>query len=184
MPLGWSAFLNRRQPNDSIHLDDRSSAARVEAYAGTGIAPGLVLLAGAAGDSVFIDLLVDLAFGAGADHGAADGVGEMVHWSDGLSCALAVPASLFWRGHVFKPYWAGQAVAPGDYLRGMATVWTALAVGGIVSLSGCVATESLAPNVIPSMLSLILFLTMWPGGRAMVRRVGNAEDPGLYVEPN
>lgn len=98
--------------------------------------------------------------------------------------ALAVPASLFWRGHVFKPYWAGQAVAPGDYLRGMATVWTALAVGGIVSLSGCVATESLAPNVIPSMLSLILFLTMWPGGRAMVRRVGNAEDPGLYVEPN
>jgi hypothetical protein len=98
--------------------------------------------------------------------------------------ALAVPASLFWRGRVFKPYWEGQTVQPGKYLRGMATVWTALALGGIVSLAGCVATGSLAPNLMPAMISLILFLTLWPGGRAMIRRVGNIEDPGLYEEPN
>jgi len=97
--------------------------------------------------------------------------------------ALAVPASLFWRGRVFKPYWAGQTVPPAQYLSGMATVWAALAVGGIVSLAGCVATKSLTPNLLPAMMSLILFLTMWPGGRAMIRRVGNADDPGLYEEP-
>lgn len=98
--------------------------------------------------------------------------------------ALAVPAALFWRGHVFKPYWQGHTVAPWQYLRGMAATWAALAVGGIVSLCGCVATESLAPNIIPALLSLIFFLVLWPGGRAMVRRVGNTDDPALYEEPN
>ncbi|MGA3065541.1 MAG: hypothetical protein ABSF29_01710 [Tepidisphaeraceae bacterium] len=105
-------------------------------------------------------------------------IGSMVY------VALSVSASLFWRGHVFKPYWAGRPVAPGDYLWGMVAVWTALAVAGIVSLIGCFVTGSLAPNLIPAAMSLFLYLTMWPGGKAMVGGVGNADDSEVYTEPN
>jgi len=96
---------------------------------------------------------------------------------------LVVPASLFWRGRVFKPYWSGRTVPPGKYLLGMLAIWLALDLGGLLSLLGCVVTGSLLPNLLPALLTLMFFLTTWPSGRAMVRTVGQHTDPQVYEEP-
>jgi hypothetical protein len=96
---------------------------------------------------------------------------------------LAVPASFFWRGHIFKAYWSGKIVPPQKYLFGMLTVWLALEAGGILSLIGCAIDHALLPNLLPALVAFMFYVTLWPSGRAMVRHsVGAAEDPEVYEE--
>lgn len=100
-----------------------------------------------------------------------------------LYLLLAVPASFFWRGHVFKAYWSGHTIPPGKYLFGMISMWAALVIGGIFSLSGCFVDHSLLPNLLPALVAFMFYVTLWPSGRAMVRTVGNLEDASMYEEP-
>jgi hypothetical protein len=96
---------------------------------------------------------------------------------------LIMPGSFFWRGHLFKDYWLGRPVTPHKYIVATISVGLALALGGIFSLTACLETGSFMPNLIPALLSLVLFALHWPTGRAMVRPVGHLEDPQIYEEP-
>lgn len=96
---------------------------------------------------------------------------------------LAVPAAIFWRSRVFKAYWSGECVSPRSYLTGMLTVWATLEIGGIFSLIGCLISDSLLPNLLPSLVAFMLFTPLWPSGRAMVCSAGSSDDPEQYEEP-
>ncbi|MGA2583242.1 MAG: hypothetical protein ABSG31_08195 [Tepidisphaeraceae bacterium] len=97
---------------------------------------------------------------------------------------VIVPISFFWRSHVFKAYWTGHTVSPGNYLFGTISVWLALVIGGIFSLTGCLMTNSMLPNLIPALIAFMFFVTLWPSGRAMIGHTGDAEDPSVYKEPS
>ena len=96
---------------------------------------------------------------------------------------IVLPGSFFWRGHLFRDYWLGHPVPPGKYVFATISVGLALALGGVLSLTGCLVTGSFMPNLIPGLLSLLLFALHWPTGQAMVRPVGKEEDPQVYEEP-
>lgn len=96
---------------------------------------------------------------------------------------VVVPASFFWRSHLFKPYYSGHPIAPGTYLYGMLAMWVALEVGGIISLLGCFVTRSLLPDLLPALVAFMFYATLWPSGRSMVRHVGDSEDSSVYEEP-
>jgi len=104
-----------------------------------------------------------------------------------LACSIfiivAAPAALFWRSHVFKAYWAGQAVPPRQYVNGMVTVWVILEIAGIASLIGCMVTHSLLPCLLPALAAFMFFVVLWPTGHAMTRPVGNTDDHAVYEEP-
>lgn len=100
-----------------------------------------------------------------------------------LYMLIVVPASFFWQNHVFKSYYTGHTVSPGQYLAGKLTVWIALEIGGLLSLAGCFVNNAPLPNMLPALVAFMFFVTFWPSGRAMVRTVGHLEDPGLYEEP-
>jgi hypothetical protein len=106
-------------------------------------------------------------------------------WFLGASAYLlvVVPISFFWRGRQFKSYWSGQPIEPRKYLYGMLGIWTALEFGGIISLLGCFVERGLLPNLLPALVAFMFYVTLWPSGRSMVRRVGDLEDPGVYEEP-
>lgn len=104
-------------------------------------------------------------------------------WSMAYLC-IVVPLSIFWRSHMFRPYWRGDVVPPRAYLMGQVTAWLALEVGGIVSLVGCLVSKTFVPCMLPAIAAFMFFLPLWPSGMAMVRRnTGNAEDPARYQEP-
>ena len=104
-------------------------------------------------------------------------------WTMGYLCVVT-PAAFFWRSHLFKPYWNGDVVTPRNYLIGMASVWVALEIGGILALLGCLLSHAYLPGMLPAIAAFMFFLPFWPSGEAMVRRnVGNADDPGRYKEP-
>jgi hypothetical protein len=95
-----------------------------------------------------------------------------------------VPAAIFWRSWHFKSYWSGECVAPKSYLIGMIGVWVTIEIGGIASLIACLATNSLLPNLLPALVAFMLFLPLWPSGRAMIcSHRGNSDDPETYEEP-
>lgn len=98
--------------------------------------------------------------------------------------ALAVPAAIFWRSKVFRRYWNGEVVRPREYLRGMIGVWVTIEIGGLLSLFGCLMSNTLMPCMLPAAVAFMFFTPLYPSGSAMVRRnVGNAEDPARYEEP-
>ncbi|HUB24758.1 MAG TPA: hypothetical protein VL992_04960 [Tepidisphaeraceae bacterium] len=97
--------------------------------------------------------------------------------------AIIVPGSFFLRGHLLKDYWLGRPVPPKNYVLATIAGGAALAVGGILSLIGCLLTGSFVPNLIPGALALFLFLIHLPTGRAMIRNSGNQDDPEVYEEP-
>jgi hypothetical protein len=97
---------------------------------------------------------------------------------------LVAPGSFFVRSRLFRNYWKGQPVPPRDYLKGMFTAWGALELGGILSLSGCLATGALLPNLFPALAGVVLFVALWPNGRAMISGGrGASDDPERYEEP-
>lgn len=104
-------------------------------------------------------------------------IGAMIY----LICIL--PVMFFWRGRLFKHYWLGRPVAPARYIVATATVGLAMALGGIISLIGCLASGSLMPNLLPAIFALLLFGLHWPTGRAMVQPNGHTDDPQIYEEP-
>jgi hypothetical protein len=97
---------------------------------------------------------------------------------------VAGPAAFFARSRLFRPYWKGECVAPRSYLTGMVIVWAALEVGGLYSLVGAFATRSLFPNLLPALAALMMYVALWPSGRAMVcTGRGDSDDPERYEEP-
>lgn len=96
---------------------------------------------------------------------------------------LAVPAMFFLRKHLFRDYWLGKPVEPGKYIAATVTAGVALAIGGIISLIGCLVTNELMPNLIPAFLALVLFALHWPTGKAMLKGCGPGVDEAHYEEP-
>ena len=97
---------------------------------------------------------------------------------------LVVPASFFVRSRFFREYWEGKPVQPMAYLKGMYIVWIALEIGGLLSLTGCLISRSLAPGLMPAVAAFMMFVSLWPSGRAMVAaRRGDSDDPERYEEP-
>lgn len=96
---------------------------------------------------------------------------------------VALPAAFFWRSNIFKAYWRGKPVAPHDYLSGVLTVWVALVIGGVLALLGCYFSRAFMPCMIPAVVAFLLFVPMWPSGRAMYDPVGDQEDTETYEEP-
>lgn len=97
--------------------------------------------------------------------------------------AIAVPAGFFLQQRFFRSYWKGQPVAPLKYLLGMLSVWVALNVCGLIALSGCLATRTLLPNLLPAVLIFGLFCVLWPNGHAMSRPLVSEQDAADYEEP-
>ena len=104
-------------------------------------------------------------------------------WVTGAYLVLAVPVAFFWRSRLFRGYWRHQAVAPRTYLRGMAGLWTALAVGAMLGGVACLVTRTFLPNAGLAAVAVVTMLTLWPKGTAMTRPVGNPGDVGEYEEP-
>ena len=96
---------------------------------------------------------------------------------------LVVPAMFFWRKHLFREYWLGKPVEPGKYIAATVTAGVALAIGGIISLIGCLVTNQYMPNLIPGFMALVLFVLHWPTGKAMLKGCGHEVDEAHYEEP-
>jgi hypothetical protein len=132
----------------------------------------------------FIAVMVALMNEAGAGTPRNESASNMWFIGSVIFMCVVAPLSFFLRSHLFRPYWRGEVVPPKAYVMGMAAVWLALELSGIVSLTGCLVTKSLLPCILPGIAAFVLFLPLWPSGHAMVRRnVGNADDPGRYEEP-
>jgi len=97
--------------------------------------------------------------------------------------AIGLPAALFYRRYLCSAYFRGNVVAPRQYLIGMLTVWLTLEVGMILPIIGCELTASFLPGLLPAIVAFMFFITLWPTGKMMVSRVGDREDPQIYVEP-
>lgn len=87
------------------------------------------------------------------------------------------------RGRMFHGYYRGQPVTPAHYLLGMILVWSVFEIGGIMSLVGCLACNSMTPCLMPAIAAFFFFTPMWPNGRAMARPTGHFDDPEIYREP-
>ena len=87
------------------------------------------------------------------------------------------------RNRYFKEYWNGKVVAPADYLKGMACMWIATEIGGIIALVGCFMANDLVPNILPAAAAFGLFVPFWPSGHAMTRPVGLVDDNEVYEDP-
>ena len=107
-----------------------------------------------------------------------------VHWFWGnmLFLAVVVPASFFWRAHLFRSYRRGGLVPPATYLLGMLSIWVPLALAGILAACAAIAVRTMLPNIVPAALALGLFWFTWPTGHAMTLRVGGVDDAELYEE--
>jgi hypothetical protein len=96
---------------------------------------------------------------------------------------LAAPASFFIRSRFFRDYWKGKCVRPRSYLTGMFIVWGTLEIGGLLSLTGCLLSRSLLPTLLPALAAFMMFVMLWPSGRAMINLHGGSDDPEKYGEP-
>lgn len=98
--------------------------------------------------------------------------------------ALAVPAALFYRRHLFIDYGRGNVFEPRRYLIGMLTIWLALEVGIIAPIIGCFLTRSFLPGLLPAIVGFVFYISLWPNGKTMTsRHPGGNEDPEFYEEP-
>ena len=106
-------------------------------------------------------------------------------WFIGSTAFMVIAASIAFaiRSRFFRSYWRGESVAPRDYLAGMLVVWFTFEIGGIVSLIGCLASESLTPCILPALAAFMFFTPLWPNGAAMSGSIGNSDDPEIYCEP-
>ena len=96
---------------------------------------------------------------------------------------VAGPIAFWLRSRLFRAYWRGEAVSPRHYLQGMLIVWITFELGGLLSLIGCLASNSLLPCLLPALAAFMFFTPVWPNGKAMVRPTGNTDDPEIYSEP-
>lgn len=97
---------------------------------------------------------------------------------------IAGPAAFFVRSRMFRGYWTGECVAPRAYLSGMIVVWATLELGGIISLVGALMSHSLFPYILPALVAFMMYVALWPSGRAMTcGDRGRSDDPERYEEP-
>lgn len=96
---------------------------------------------------------------------------------------IAGPIAFAIRSRLFRSYWRGEGVTPRHYLMGMLVVWFTFEIGGIMSLSGCLISNSLVPCLMPAIAAFLFFTPLWPNGHAMARPAGNTDDPEIYQEP-
>ena len=117
--------------------------------------------------------------------GPKAGLPLMSYWFIGSIIFLLVagPIAFTIRSRLFRSYWHGEAVHPRTYLQGMLIVWLAFEFGGLLSLVGCLMTNSLVPCLMPAIASFMFFAFLYPNGRAMARPIGNTDDPEIYEEP-
>ena len=94
--------------------------------------------------------------------------------------AVGIPAALFYRRHLCIAYALGKVVTPQKYFLGMLTVWLALEVGMIIPILRCDVTASYLPGLLPAVLAFMFYLTLWPTGTMMIRRVGAVADSAVY----
>lgn len=128
---------------------------------------------------VFWRLVLD-----GATPRRTDAIGHTWFVAMALYHVLVVPGSIFLRGRIFRNYYRGQCLSPPGYLLGMFIVWLTLELGGLLSLTGCLVSGSLLPNLFPALVALMIFVTLWPSGRAMTcEHRGDSDDPENYEEP-
>lgn len=80
---------------------------------------------------------------------------------------LLVPPAFWIRGYVFRAGWQGQRVEAESYLRGLMTMWTATSVGALFAAIGCLAGNSLLPNLFPAGFALALMLLLTPSSRGV-----------------
>ena len=122
--------------------------------------------------------------GSGAVASGVHSADEQKWFLTAMLYLLAVgPLSFFYRSRLFRSYYEGEPVHPLKYLFGMIGVWVAMEIGGLFSLAGCLVHRTMLPEMIPAMIAFMFFVTMWPSGRAMTRRVGHAHAPAVYEEP-
>jgi hypothetical protein len=93
------------------------------------------------------------------------------------------PVAFGIRSRLFRSYWRGQGVSPRAYLQGMLCVWMVFEIGGVISLVGCLMSNSLLPCLLPALAAFMFFTPLFPNGRAMAHATGNTDDPEIYQEP-
>jgi hypothetical protein len=122
-------------------------------------------------------------------HGTVTGVSkadEADRWFLAIMIYLAValPLAFLLRSWAFKPYRRGEAVSPRAYVCGMTALWLVLAVAGLTAQFACLATATFAPNVLPAVLALIVYLVVYPRGTAIAgRRAAEADGGHDHEEP-
>ncbi len=95
---------------------------------------------------------------------------------------VALPLAFYARRKLWINYYEGGVVPPGNYLRGWMAVWIPLVIGGVLGFIGLALTREVG-NLFTSLLAFMVFLSMTPNGHALVRPVGDQDDPGTYEEP-
>lgn len=75
---------------------------------------------------------------------------------------LAVPATIAMYGPYFRDDRADGAAVSDDYLRGVTSVWSVLAVGVGLSLGACLLAGSASPGIWPGALMLMLLVLARP----------------------
>ena len=101
-------------------------------------------------------------------------------WYDAVMIYLivVVPLALVFRACMFHSFWRGRAVRPRRYYAGMLLVWSVVLAAGLTAELVCVATATVVPNALPAILSLFVYLMLWPTGRAMEDRHWNGSAAG------
>jgi hypothetical protein len=121
--------------------------------------------------------------------GRGDGSGPRTELADRwfvivmIYLMVALPASLLVRGLLFGGMGRARNVLPRAYYAGTLVVWLVVVVGGLVAELVCVVTGTLLPNVLPAVLALAVFMTLFPTGSAMEPRIVRgrsvgADEPG------
>lgn len=95
---------------------------------------------------------------------------------------VTVPLAFFIRRGLWKGYYEGGVVRPENYLKGWFVIWLPLVIGGVIGFVGLALTREVA-SLFTSMLSFIVFLSMYPNGHALTRPIGDHDDPAVYEEP-
>jgi hypothetical protein len=80
---------------------------------------------------------------------------------------VLIPLGLFLRGQTFKRGWVGDAVTPSAYLGGCVVAWAMADAAAVFGVGGMIMSQRVMPNVLPTAVSLLLLIAMWPNGRAM-----------------
>ena len=96
---------------------------------------------------------------------------------------VAAPIAFAVRSRLFRSFWRGEGVNPRKYLTGMLVVWFTFEAGGLLSLTGCLLSNSLLPGLLPALAAFMFFTPLWPNGHAMSRPTGDSDDPEIYHEP-
>ena len=75
---------------------------------------------------------------------------------------LAVPGAMLLRSHILKRQMAGLAIEGSRYVKGMATVWGATAIGGGLAGLACMIGGGLMPGGVPWLIAIMTLIALSP----------------------